>query len=284
MSDSEKLHTFNKKRISFSPYGLTCELWTPSLMAKPDRHNEIELNYFPEGNITYLFHDRKIIIPSKRLVLFWGLIPHQIINYEGNEPYYVCTIPLTHFLSWKLPSSFIDEILRGKVITETKGYFSIHDEFMMKNWLSDINDNNSAELVLLEMRARMLRMSANTRLEKEKLSTPINDLSLVEKIAIYIAQNYFHPLTVLDIGRAVGLNPDYANSIFKKTFGCTLHEYAIQERIAHAQRKLVLSDLSITEIAFDCGFNSISRFNAAFLKLNECKPSEYRKKYSKLIT
>ncbi len=109
-----------------------------------------------------------------------------------------------------------------------------------------------------------------------------NNISLIERIVVYISQNYSQPLNVSEIGKAVGLHPDYANSIFKKVFGCTLYEYVIQERIAHAQRKLVLSDLSITEIAFDCGFNSISRFNAAFLKLTAYRPVEYRKRYSKL--
>ena len=58
----------------FRPYGLTCEWWTPTLMGKPDRHNEIELNYLPEGPLTYLLQDRKITLPSGRLTTFWGLI------------------------------------------------------------------------------------------------------------------------------------------------------------------------------------------------------------------
>ena len=52
MSDSEKLKTFDEKRDEFKPYGLTCEIWRPQLMPKIDRHNEIELNYIPEGDIT----------------------------------------------------------------------------------------------------------------------------------------------------------------------------------------------------------------------------------------
>ena len=55
MSDSEKLKTFDEKRDEFKPYGLTCEIWRPQLMPKIDRHNEIELNYIPEGGITYFF-------------------------------------------------------------------------------------------------------------------------------------------------------------------------------------------------------------------------------------
>ncbi|RLD93952.1 MAG: hypothetical protein DRJ13_15255 [Bacteroidetes bacterium] len=50
--------------------------------------------------------------------------------------------------------------------------------------------------------------------------------------------------------------------------------------IHHAQRKLISTDKSITDILFDSGFNSISNFNRAFRKINNCTPKEYRKRFS----
>ena len=94
---------------------------------------------------------------------------------------------------------------------------------------------------------------------------------------VFIAQNYMKPIKVAEIGEAIGLHPEYANSIFKNAFGLTLWDYVIEERISHAQRKLLTTDLSITEIAFECGFNTISRFNAAFPKINRCTPIDFRK-------
>jgi len=35
-------------------------------------------------------------------------------------------------------------------------------------------------------------------------------------------------------------------------------------------------------IAFECGFNSINRFNAAFRKINKCTPREFKKKYGSI--
>jgi AraC family transcriptional regulator, melibiose operon regulatory protein len=279
--NSEILKTFNEKRDEFKPYGLTCELWTPGLMRKPDRHNEIEINYFSEGSVTYLLQDKKITIPAKKLAIFWGLVPHQIINFEGISPYFVCTIPLSQFLEWKLPETFVDRILKGEVLFETSDIFSTFDEFLLNNWFTDLNENNSTDAAILEMRARLSRMAENSLSKSEKIHSPIqsNEVSNVERIAVYIAQNFYNPIKVSEIGEAVGLHPDYANSIFKKAFGCTLNEYIIEERISHAKRNLVATDKSITEISFECGFNSISRFNAAFRKINNCTPREFRKRY-----
>lgn len=283
MLNSEMPKIFNESRTELKPYGLTCELWTPSLMKKPDRHNEIELNYFTEGSVTYLFQDKKITVPSKRLIIFWGLIPHQIIKYERKFPYFVSTIPFSQFMEWKLPALFVDRILKGEILFESSEELSIHDEFLFHNWIKDVKNKDSTKIIQLEMRARLSRMANNNLYAEEKSSTPIhlNEINQVERISVYIARNYANPIKTSDIGNAVGLHSDYANSIFKKAFGVTLSEYITEERISHAQRKLAASDMSITEIAFDCGFNSVTRFNAAFKKINNCTPREFRKRNSR---
>lgn len=281
MPYSEKLYTFNEDRNEFKPYGLTCELWKPDIMHKADRHNEIEINYFTEGSITYLFRDSKIKIPAKCFTIFWGLMPHQIVDYSNSTPYFVCTIPLTIFLEWKLPVSFVDKVLKGEVLFEENGDHSFYDEFIFKNWIVDYSTKHNNKLILLEMQARLIRMSERilSMSEKDKLKIHSGEISKVEEIALYIAQNYHQPIKAIDISQKVGLHPDYANVIFKKAFGTTINEYIIQERISHAQRKLITTDNSIAEILYESGFNSISRFNAAFRKINKCTPREFKKRF-----
>lgn len=59
MQNSEIQNQFDEKRNSFKPYGFTCEVWTPGIMSRADQHNEIEINYFPSGSITYLIRGEK---------------------------------------------------------------------------------------------------------------------------------------------------------------------------------------------------------------------------------
>lgn len=281
MSNSEILKAFDEKREAFKPYGLSCEMWSPGVMKKPDRHNEIELNYFSQGSITYFFQNNRITIPAKRLAVFWALIPHQIVDYKENTPYYVCTIPFALFLEWKLSALFIERILKGEVVIENSDEFSEPDEFMFKNWMKDATDKDGSEVTPLEMRARLHRMAVNKKVVSASGNFPVStvEINKVEKIAMFVAQNYTKPITVSAIGKAVGLHPDYANAVFRKAFGSTLSDYVIAERISHAQRSLLTTDKAITEIAFECGFNSIGRFNVAFQKINHCTPRDFRKKY-----
>ncbi len=272
--NTDNMNIFDEKRKEFTPYGLTCELWQPNEMSKCDRHNEVELNYLPKGEITYIFNESEITIPSRTLSLFWGAIPHQIINYNNTLPYYVCTIPTSIFLSWRLPSTFVNEVFAGKVFIETLETFSDYDEFILKNWFNDIPQNT--ELIISEMNSRILRL-ANTALYKNSTLNQNDDFQILEKIIIYVAQNYMNPINIQDIGNLINLNPDYANKIFKKAFNQTLYDYIIQERISHSKRMLLSSNNSITEIAFECGFNSISRFNFMFKKYTGYSARDFRK-------
>ena len=56
----ETLKKFNPNHPDFAPYGLTCEKWLPIPASRLDRHNEIELLYFPEGGSTILVNNKSL--------------------------------------------------------------------------------------------------------------------------------------------------------------------------------------------------------------------------------
>jgi AraC family transcriptional regulator, melibiose operon regulatory protein len=284
MPNSEKYNQFDESRKELRPYGTTCELWIPKIMQKADRHNEIELNFLPEGSMTYMINGGKVCIPTKKLAIFWALTPHQIIHFDQETPYYVCTIPFVQFLDWGLPGRFVDQVLKGEVIVSESSGDGTLDQLLFEHWISDFRDRDreAMEVSMQEIRGRLGRLALSSKrvVKKEEPGRMPQGANLVEKMVLFIADNYTNPIKTADIGRAVGLHPDYANSLFKKTFGTTLSDYLVEQRLFHAQRRLSLSGETITNIAFDSGFNSISRFNAAFVKHCGCSPREYRKQYS----
>jgi AraC-like DNA-binding protein len=95
-------------------------------------------------------------------------------------------------------------------------------------------------------------------------------------MACLIARRYTEQLTAAEIGREMGLHPNYAMGLFKKAFGTTLIEYLTHHRVSHAQRLLATTDEKIVDVAFGSGFNSISRFNEAFRRSCGCTPRAYR--------
>ncbi len=273
------MKTFDESREDLKPYGLTCELWKPSLMRRPDRHNEIEINYMVDGSLTYLLHDRKIQIEAGGILLFWALLPHQIVDFQPGGSYYVITIPFGLFAQWNLHRQFLEGLHQGEAKT-WDAHDSIKDiESRLSSWVQDLesNDPDQCAICLLEIEAFVKRLILNESIvESTQHGHDPPPINLVEQMAIYIAENFTKPIMVSDVAEAVGLHPDYANQIFKKTFGETVSYYLTGQRILHAKRMLSVTNEPITRIAYASGFNSISRFNSNFRKHSHQTPSQYR--------
>jgi AraC-like DNA-binding protein len=279
--------SFDPDRPDFAPYGFTCVRWNPAPMRRPDRHNEVEINFLESGHLTYLLGGRKVRIEANRFSAFWAAIPHQILEFGEETEYFVATLPLPWFLQCRLPDTLVQPLLQGQMISAPAPAGASADGQMFAQWERDLRaaDAELKKAVLLELEARLLRLARAIAPErpgaagarKRHVMLSGGGLNRVEQMACLIAQRYTERLTVEDIGRAVKLHPNYAMNLFQKTFGTTLIEYLTQHRVSHAQRLLATTDMKIVDVAFSSGFSSISRFNDAFRRACGCSPREYRR-------
>ena len=248
-------------------------------MPRADQHDEIELNYLPESSLTYLIGGRRIRIPQGKLTVFWAVFPHQIVEFEGDAPYFVVTVPLSWFLAWGLPDRFRSQIVQGDVIADSET--GQHDRHLFEQWSRDVDRAPLAAAVELEIQARLVRLAESTKSplrcsNDDRRVAQIESRSKAEQMAHFIAHNYCERLTLPEIAEHVDLHPDYAATLFRKTFGTTILGLVTRHRIAHAQRLLISSDERVVNIAYESGFESVSRFNRAFKELAGVTPREYR--------
>ncbi len=101
----------------------------------------------------------------------------------------------------------------------------------------------------------------------------------IHHICNYITENCDQDLTLDSVAGKAGFNPYYFSRLFRKITGYTFVEYLSMQRVKRAQMLLANIGLSMTEIAYQSGFKSISTFNRAFLTQKGCSPSQYRKYY-----
>lgn len=269
------MKAFDTSRPEFSPYGFTCERWTPARMPRPDRHNEVELNLLTTGSLTYLLGGQRTTIEAGRLGIFWAAIPHQIVEFEGDTPYFVMTLPLSEFLRAELKLTFVNRILEGELVVDlTQNKW---DEMTFQRWEQDLktDDRVLQRAARLEVQARLLRFACG--MTDGAVLTSMTSLTRADQIACYIARNYQQPLTAQSIAEALNIHANYAMTLFRKTFGTTMTAFIIQHRISHAQRLLVTTDDAILNVALDSGFQSLSRFNEAFKAGCGCAPRDFRK-------
>jgi len=95
-------------------------------------------------------------------------------------------------------------------------------------------------------------------------------------MARYMAAHAAEPIGVAEVAQAAGLHPNYAMAVFRRVLGTTIASYLTRQRLHLAQQRLVASRRDIANIAFDCGFGSVSRFYEAFGRHFGTSPHRYR--------
>jgi AraC-like DNA-binding protein len=103
------------------------------------------------------------------------------------------------------------------------------------------------------------------------------NVAKLKRILAFIRENFDKELTLDDIALASDLSTKYFCSFFKNMTGKTPIEYLNDYRVERAARKLLGSDMPITQIAYTCGFNDLSYFIKTFKKIKGCTPKNYRK-------
>lgn len=83
-------------------------------------------------------------------------------------------------------------------------------------------------------------------------------------------------LRLSDAAAFAGMSVAHFSHVFHKETGVPFTSYVQSRRIDEAKRLLAETDKTITEICFECGFNSLTHFNRVFRRGEGCSPRQYR--------
>ena len=92
----------------------------------------------------------------------------------------------------------------------------------------------------------------------------------------FIEHHCVEELSLGKVARATNTSPNYFSEKFKEATGMNFVNYVAQTRFEKAAALLGNADLRISEIAFACGFQSLSQFNRVFKRLAGKSPTEFR--------
>lgn len=92
----------------------------------------------------------------------------------------------------------------------------------------------------------------------------------------FIEMNWNEKITLNKAACVCNLGRFQFSRIFKREQGITFREYLIKYRVNKGQELLSNPDISITDVAFTCGFSNLSEFSKMFCRYLGICPSEYR--------
>ena len=100
----------------------------------------------------------------------------------------------------------------------------------------------------------------------------------VEKEMVsYIQQNFTGNISLREFGEQFHLSEKYISRYFKEHFHITLSQYVTYLRLEHAKQLLQDTDIPVTDVAMQSGYQNVSYFIRSFQKAYAVSPLKYRK-------
>lgn len=114
--------------------------------------------------------------------------------------------------------------------------------------------------------------------DKERVSpSERRQIEIMHRITGYIQKNYQSKLSLEDIAASGLVCRSTCGSLFKRFLGKTPIEYLTEYRIFKSLELLRGSDMTVTEIAIQCGFGGASYFTEKFVGIMGFTPTDFRK-------
>lgn len=253
-------------------------------MKKQHLHREYEIYYLIQGERFYFIDGQTyhvnpgslVLVPSGTIHRTTSVIStdsHErillILNEEWMNPFLRQTgmSPLDSYFNQPVIQldSYKQKYLR-------RLYDDIYQEMATKqaNYEVAIKMKLTEILILISRCSTIAAKTTSTVVSKSAKHTKVNEASM------YIKEHFMEPISLQQIADHIFVSRGYLSNIFNEVTGFKLTEYINIQRINHAKELLANSDDSITDIAGNSGFESITYFEKIFRQTTGVTPLKYR--------
>lgn len=105
---------------------------------------------------------------------------------------------------------------------------------------------------------------------------PFSEVRKLSQARAILNESSEHPPSIAELGAMVGLNRRKLTEGFKKVFGDTVAGYALELRMRKGYQLLRETNLSVAEVAEQCGYEHANNFTLAFRRRFATRPSQVR--------
>ena len=229
-------------------------------------HSYYELVFYSNADVLCRINETSINFTSNSLYLLTPFDFHTTKNKKENGNAYFINIS---FSADALDSDIISKITQGYYIENIKKDSEIT---LLINMLQSTSESNKKHLL-----SALINCIVETGTPLPVHSKTSAD-TIVKKAVDYITQKYSEKITLNDVSAHLHLAPSYFSDVFSKRMGCTFTEYLTKFRLDYSKQLLSKTDKTVTEICYDSGFSSLSRYLRVFKEHFNLTPTQYRNK------
>lgn len=258
-------------------------------------HKEYELLYTIENRGTRFIGDHISSFSNNDLVLVGPGLPHfwqSDKEYYQDDPFLKAKVILIHFEKDFLGADFFDlpemRTVKTMLLQANRGLkFPGEDASKIADRLINVVHQTGWPQVL-ELVGILCQIAElpYAQISSEGFSQSYSQHNNEEKITgiyNYLIQNHDKDITLADVAEYANMNASAFCRYFKKVTSKTLSDSLNEIRVGVACKKLINTDLSISEIGYGCGYQNVSYFNRQFKLIKQISPTAYRQKYQRQV-
>jgi len=258
-------------------------------------HPEYEIVYIIEGSGTRFVGDHIDFFTPGDLIFLGPHIPHCWASHEANHKYQQAnevSYIVIQFGSECMGQAFMNlpDMQKAKQFLQSsrRGYQIMGESYdIIKKCVLQIANAQGIErlILLLQIIASLSTNTEQIPLASEHYHIPLNNhqSDRISMICDYLMAHIHEPITQPQIANLAGMTPTSFSRFFKQITGKTFTNFFAALRINEVCKQLrEQPDRAITDIAFACGFDSLTTFNRQFQSIKKIAPRKYRQLYKSI--
>lgn len=207
---------------------------------------------------------------------FFVLFPHTEVYYEADEhhPWDYLWVGFNGIkASSYLKYAGIDKEHVIGHFFNTSFVLTCIQQMMLARTLTHFNECKR-QAALLQVLAALMENHHQTLRTQDQYEYPYR--VYLQQATDYIHDHYKENIKINDIANYIGIDRSYLTNIFKNTLELSPQEYLLQFRLDRASEFLANTDMKISQIATEVGYQDAMAFSKIFHKYKGISPSEWR--------
>ena len=273
-------------------------------LVKHHWHDEVEILYFFGGEFRLEINMEQFFVHSEALYFINPGELHSIFTEKAGSPgedAIVFSLDALGFDSYDAAQIQLIQPIQNRkllfprcLLPTDPGFLPIRDAFLdtMHSFGHSLNeaaplrngavtDDLTNQLFIKSSLLRILAVLSSCQMFSPTEKNLDKRVEGIKAVLTFIRENYKEKIYIQDLAGQVHMNEQYFCRFFKKSLGRSPMEYLNEYRIKQAMRLLEETDLPVTEVCLECGYNNLGNFLRAFKKYTQTTPLKYRNRFHK---
>lgn len=253
-------------------------------------HKELELVYVKEGAVTVSCEADVIEAHSGDIIFVNSNEPHSYQVVEAPIVLYCCTFN-PQLLQGRYVTSYDSQFITPSDIVTIFENHITNNALLVKHFLTMWEEGQTQEMGyeysikanLYGIITLMVRNHVKSTISNKQFQCKNRNLNNINKVIKYIEEHYQEDMDLNELAEYLGFNRFYFCRLFKEITGYSpikyVNNYRVHQAISVIRQQ---SDISITQLATDVGYNDSNYFARVFKETTNESPSNYIAKLKKL--